>query len=155
MPVIGYKELSAQLKRLTPDAGGKLLRSSARKAMKPALDLAAANAPTGSPPYSYSYRANVDPYPLKTYKGNIRFPGYAARSLRLKTQLSRDKRTVWVALGVLSEAFYAINFYEFGTSSFPRTPWLEPSFKASLPRVESVLKSELANRLEKAIKPVR
>jgi HK97 gp10 family phage protein len=151
MPTIGYKELSNQLKRMSRSVGGKALRSAAMTATLPALKEAQSSAPVGNPPYQYEGR-EVDPYPVKTYKGRLRTPGFTSRSIARKSKLSRDNTHVRVMLGVRPEAFYAINFYEFGTSRQPAQPWLEPSFRRSIPAVDTRFREQLKLRIDKAAK---
>jgi HK97 gp10 family phage protein len=151
MPTIGYKELDQKLRKMTAAAGGKALRSAAMTSMLPALKATQAAAPVGNPPYTYDGRLK-DPYPVKTYKGNLRTPGYASRNISRKSLLSRDKRTVIVMLAPRKEAFYAINFYEFGTSRNPPRPWFEPAFAASIPDVDARFRTQLKRLIDKAAK---
>ena len=151
MPTKGYKELSKQLSAMGRAVGGKTLRSAALSAMLPALREAQASAPRANPPYEYNGRL-VDPYPKKTYKGRRVAPGFASRNIARKAKLSRDGRTATVMLGVKPEAFYAIQFIEFGTSRIPKRPWLEPAFRRSLPAVDSRFKEQLKLKIDKAAK---
>jgi HK97 gp10 family phage protein len=166
MPTIGYKELDQKLRKMTAAAGGKALRSAAWTATLPALKGMKAAAPVGHPPYSYGPRIStgektagklesaktIDPYPVKTYKGNLRTPGYAGRNISRKALVSRDKRTVIIMLAPRKEAFYAINFYEFGTSRNPPRPWFEPAFAASIPEVDVRFRTQLKRLIDKAAK---
>jgi HK97 gp10 family phage protein len=144
----GYKELSRQLSAMGAAVGGRALRSAAMSAMLPALREAQQRVPVGNPPFE----SGKDPYPVKTYKGRLRTPGFAKRNIARKSKLSRDKRTVTVMLGMKPEAFYAVQFIEFGTSSIPKAPWLEPAFRASIPDVDARFKEELKKRIDKAAK---
>lgn len=146
----GYRELSRQLKAMGAAAGGKALRSAALSAMLPAMKEAKASAPVGNPPYYRKDGSEVDPYPVKTYKGRLRTPGFASRSVARKTKLSRDKTTARVFLGVKPEAFYALQFIELGTSKIPKRPWLEPAFRRSLPKVNAALGQRLKQLIDKA-----
>jgi HK97 gp10 family phage protein len=160
MPTIGYKELDQKLRKMGAAAGGKVLRSAAMTAMLPAAHAAEAAAPVGNPPYFYGPGSKTgggsfvskDPYPVKTYKGNLRTPGYASRNISRKSLISIDKRTVIVMLAPRKEAFYAINFYEFGTSKNPAKPWFEPSFRASIPEVDERLRTQMKRLIDKAAK---
>jgi HK97 gp10 family phage protein len=144
----GFKELSRKLSKMGEAAGGKALRSAAMSATLPALNAAKAAAPVGNPPFE----SGGDPYPIKTYKGNLRTPGFAKRNIARKSSLSRDKRKARVLLGVKPEAFYAINFIEFGTSKIAKRPWLEPSFKRSIPLMGARLSKRLKQLIDKAAK---
>ena len=136
----GFKELSRKLSKMGEAAGGKALQQAARLAMKPAKDKAKANAPVGD------YTTG------RTYKGNLKFPGYAKRNIVVTSRLTPDKKTVNVKLGVRKEAFYAINFIEFGTSRIPKRPWLEPAFRSSIPQINARLKEQLKKKIDKATK---
>jgi HK97 gp10 family phage protein len=152
--IFGYKELSKQLSALGKSVGGKAFRAAANAAMKPAVAAAKAAAPVGHPPYGpYPPKTTTqDPYPKPTYLGRLVTPGFASRSVATKVTMSRDKTEVTVMLGVKPEAFYAVQFIELGTSSSPKRPWLEPSFRASLPAVDARFKDELKARMDKAAK---
>ncbi len=149
----GYKELSAQLSAMGRSVGGNALRSAAMQGMLPALRAAQENAPVGAPPYQVKGTdRSVDPYPVKTYKGRLRTPGFASRNIARKAKLSKDRSTVTVMLGVRPEAFYAVQFIELGTSKIPKRPWLEPAFRKSLPEVDSRFQAQLKARIDKAAK---
>lgn len=142
----GFEQLTRQLSEMGKSVGGKVLRAAAMQAMLPALRAAQAAAPVGNPPFP----SGKDPYPVKTYKGSYRTPGYASRHVARKSILSRNGRFVKVMLGVTPEAFYAINFIEFGTSKIPKRPWLEPSFKNSVPQVSDRLRERLKAQIDRA-----
>lgn len=144
----GFNELSRKLSALGEKVGGKALRSATLSAMLPALRAAQAAAPRGNPPF----KGGADPYPVKTYKGRLRTPGFASRNIARKSFLKRQKTTAVALLGVKPEAFYAINFVEFGTSSQPRKPWLEPSFHSSQGAIISKLGAQLKTLIQKAAK---
>lgn len=69
----------------------------------------------------------------KTYLGNWRSAGFAARSIMMKVKLDIRTGTATAVLGVAKEAFYAISFFELGVPSMgiPRTPWLTSALEAS------------------------
>ena len=148
----GYVELSKKLSKLGKSLGGKALRSAVMSAMLPAQKAAKAAAPVGGPPYGpYGGKGgSFDPYPKKTHKGRLVIPGFASRSIMRRSQISRDGRFVAVRLGVKSEAFYAIQFIELGTSRIPKRPWLEPSFHRSIPLVSRAFRKKLRRLLDKA-----
>ena len=148
---IGFKELSKQLNRMAEVGKSKAIASAARSSMLPAKKEAQANAPVGTPPYDYEGR-QVDPYPKRTYKGKLTAPGFARRQVAIRSKTDKGKGLVRVMLGVLSEAFYAVQFIELGTSKIPKRPWLEPSFKRSLPEVDNRFKKRLKELIDKAAK---
>lgn len=146
--ITGFKELTRQLNAMGDAAHGKALRSAAMGSMLPAVKAAKANAPVGNPPFE----SGGDPYPVKTYKGRLRTPGFAKRSITRKSKLRKDGKGVRVMLGVKPEAFYAINFIEFGTSKTPKKPWLEPAFRQSIPEVNERFRKRLKQLIDKAAK---
>ena len=143
----GFKELTSQLSRMEKAVEGKILRGAAMSATLPAVQAAKAAAPVGTPPYE-----SGDPYPVKTYKGRYRTPGFAKRSIARKSKLRRDKKGVTVMIGVKPEAFYAVQFIELGTSRTPKRPWLEPAFKRSVRAINARFRSQLKKRIDKAAK---
>lgn len=160
--VSGFEEITRQLSAMVDAAGGKILRSAVRSAMTVAKREAKAAAPVGDPPYfyagassgeaGYSYGAgeSVDPYPRKTHKGLLVTPGFTSRSVILKTKLSRDKRTARALLGVEAQAWASVVLVELGTSTIPARPWLEPSFRRSVPQINARLKQQLRAKIDKA-----
>jgi len=142
----GARELSKQLSALGKAAGGKALRAATMQAMLPALQEAKKSIPVGEPPFE----SGKDPYPVRTYKGRLRTPGFARRNLARKSKLSRDGRRASAMLSVKPEAFYVINFNEFGTSRRAKRPWLEPAFRRALPAINARLKERLKKQLDKA-----
>lgn len=120
-------------------------------AMVPALRDAKARAPKADPPYRYGDKT-VDPYPKKTYLGRRVAPGFASRNVVRVSRLNKDRTSVRVSLGVRAEAFYAVQFIELGTSRIFKRPWLEPSFRASLPLVDEAFQATLKKRIDRAAK---
>lgn len=161
MPTLGYRELNRKLNAMGRAPAGKALRSAAMTAMLPALRTAQAFAPHADPPYGpyegiskstgRPWKSGVkDPYPVRTYKGRLRTPGFASRNVARKSRISRDKTQVTVMLGVKPEAFYAVSFSELGTSRTPPKPWLEPAFRQSIPQVDARFRHQLKARIDKA-----
>lgn len=153
MPTKGYTELSRQLSAMGRAVGSKALRSAAMTATLPARNALRDAAPAANPPYEYKTETGarqVDPYPKATYKGRKVAPGFTRRNIVRKSRLSRDKRRVWISLGVAQEAFYAVNFYEFGTSKFPKKPWMEPAFNRSIGAIDSRFRARLKQLIDNA-----
>jgi len=67
----------------------------------------------------------------RTYLGREVTAGFAVRSVALVVKLFPAKGVVSAILGVKKEAFYALSFFELGTSTIPRHPWLAPALEAS------------------------
>ena len=154
--VEGFRELSRQLSAMGMAAGGKALRSAAMTATLPVVHKARANIPVGSPPYergSGGFGTEFDPYPTRTYKGRLKTPGFAKRNIARKSILSKDKRRVKVLIGVRKEAFYAINFIEFGIpGKIAKKPWLEPAFRASRGDINDRMRKRLKVLIDRAAK---
>lgn len=142
----GFKELSNQLSKLGTRVGGRAFRSAALSATLPALRAAQAAAPVGTPPFE----SGKDPYPVRSYRGTLRTPGFLKRNIRRKTLISPDKRFVRVMIGPAPEAFYGTQFVELGTSRQPKRPWLEPAFRASQGLVIAKMRVRLKALIDKA-----
>lgn len=151
MAITGYRQLSAQLSAMGKAVGGNTLRTAANRAMQEAKKTAQFVAPVGNPPYEVKgENRTVDPYPVKSYTGRLRTPGFASRNVATKATLSKDRTSVRVMLGVRPEAFYAVQFIELGTSKIPKRPWLEPAFRRSIPAVDARFQAELKKLIDKA-----
>ncbi len=117
----GVAELSAKLRTLAdPKQQAATLRASVRTPMKKVERQARVNIARISPGKTEVHR---------TYKGRLVSAGFASRSLRTITKMSRDKQSASALLGVRREAFYALQFFELGTAYIPRQPWLVPAFE--------------------------
>jgi hypothetical protein len=92
----------------------------------------------------------------RTYRGRLVSAGFAARNLRLIVKFSRGGGSATAILGVRAEAFYALAFFERGTSEIAAQPWLVPAFRESretavndvgqawLTRINAIAKKRLA-----------
>lgn len=132
----GVAQLSRQLDALGKLEDGKAIRTAVKAGMTPAFKAAQQNIPIGTVAH-------------RTYKGRLVAPGFAKRSLRLVTTLSSDKQKATAIIGVLGEAFYAIQFVEMGTSKMAAQPWLRPSFYNTREEQESALADSLKRTIEK------
>lgn len=142
--LIGVAELHAKLRELgSPAENARVLRSALLPPMNRVKSLARANLSAISPGKKQLH---------KTYKGRLVSAGFASRSLRVKTFVSRDKTRISALLGVVKEAYYAVTYFELGTSRIPRQPWLVPAFEASKSISLSVLVITLRKRIEKVAK---
>lgn len=116
---IGFDELSGKLAALSNDREvAHLLRDSVRAALTDVVRDA-------------RQRIRVGTVPHKTYKGRVVKPGFAKKSIRLFVSIHRSNQRVDGVVGVRSEAFYALQFLELGTSRMAARPWLRPAFAAS------------------------
>ena len=137
--VEGLKDLSRKLAELGENAGGKALRNATAAAMRPVAKAAKKNAPVGTTWHT-------------TYKGRRVPPGFLKQSVRMRSRISRDRKTARAVVGVKGEAFYGVQFVELGTSRQPRQPWLEPAFYQNKDTVLSKLKEKLKFQIDKARK---
>lgn len=137
--VEGLRELDAKLKELAdPKINSAVLRAGAVAGMRKVLARAKGMVPVGTKAH-------------KTYKGRIVAPGFAARSLRVKGMVSRDRTRAFALLGVRPEAFYAVQFIELGTAKMPAKPWLRPAFEASQDEAVTALRDAMFKRLLKVL----
>ncbi len=128
----GAAQIAEELRALGSLSQGKVIRGAALQATTPAVRAARARAPVGNPPFE----SGKDPYPVRSYSGILRTPGYAKRNIARKTVLKPGDMGVDVLIGVKPEAFYAVQFIELGTSTIPKRPWLEPALRESIPEME-------------------
>lgn len=138
----GVAELTAKLNELGAEFSGKHMRGAARDAMKIAYDQARAGIPTWSPP------ANSRGYHL-TYKGNAAWPGYAFRNLKLIGSIDKKNGVIRAIIGVSKEAYYAVQFVEFGTSRQPANSWLRNALESTKSSVLHSLASNIRKRVER------
>lgn len=141
----GVADMTAKLNALGVEVAGKNMRIAAREAMKIAFVHAQANIPTWQPP------PNSRGYHL-TYKGNQAWPGYAFRNLKLASAIDKRNGVIRAVIGVSKEAYYAVQFVEFGTSRQPANPWLRNSLESTQSAVLHSLSSNISKRLEKIAK---
>ena len=135
----GARELSRALSRLGAAAGGKALRSAVTQAMLPVVQEARRRIPESD-----------DDFLHKTYKGRKVSSGFAKRSIRRRSTISRDKTRATAMVGVLPEAYYAVTHVELGTSKQAAQPWLRPSFRAKRRDVLRRLLERLRKNILKA-----
>lgn len=134
--LFGAKELDAQLRQLSAGMAVKVIRGSLGEALKPTLALARAAVPESTEPH-------------KTYKGRLVAPGFARRSTYIKTSIARDGSSASATIGVRAEAFYAIQFIEFGFKDVGPRPWLVPAFDATRSTMLKSLTSAIRSRIDK------
>ena len=145
MELVGVKELSAKLDKLSMKVRGSTLRKAANKAVKPVLAKARANL-IGVVQHKPPLRLH------KTYKGRLVAPGFAERNIAAKVNISRDRRAVFASMGVRREAFYAINFVELSTSRRVGTPWLVPAFESTQGNQLTAFATEFRKQIESVAK---
>lgn len=126
----GVAELTKKLRELGHLDDGKALRAGVRAAGRVVVNKAKALIPEG-----------IDAH--KTYKGRLVAPGFARRSIRSITVVSKDKQQATAVTGVRAEAFYASQFVELGTAKMAKRPWLRPAFHGSKPEQEKALADKL------------
>jgi len=132
--LIGYSELNRQLKNLDPRKQANAIRNAVRAAMKPIEQEAKATVPTGTVPH-------------KTYKGRLVAPGFASRSIVRLANSSPDRAAFFGVVGVRAEAFYAVQFWEWGSYGRERTPWLSNAFDRRRKESTEMLRRELKKKI--------
>lgn len=137
MALEGVAQLTRQLDALGKLEDGKALQAGVRAAIKSAKQRAEALIPVG-----------VDEH--RTHKGRLVAPGFAKRNIKVKVSTSRDKQRATASLGVSSEAYYAVQFVELGTSEMPAHPWLRPAFESTQSAQQQGLAASLRKSIEKA-----
>ncbi len=140
----GFRQISKQLKAMEGMAAGKVIRSAALQSTTPVVRAARQMAPQGNPPFE----SGKDPYPVRSYKGNLRTPGFLKRNIARKSVPRENGVSVFV--GVKPEAFYGVQFIELGTSTIPRNPWLTTAFEISIPAVDARFRQRLRALIDKA-----
>lgn len=115
----GLDGLAAALKGLSdPKEIGKTLRRGCRSFMTETKKAAQQLIPVG-----------VDEH--QTIKGRLVAPGFAKRNIDFRVKVDKSGLKATAVLGVKSEAYYAVQFVEIGTSKMGAQPWLRPAFRAS------------------------
>lgn len=134
----GAKELDRQLRELRDGMAVKTIRGALGEAMKPTLALARAAVPEGTRMH-------------RTYKGRLVAPGFARRNTYISTGTKRDGSSASATIGVRDEAFYALQFVEFGVPSrgIPARPWLVPAFNATRGVMLSSFTASLRKRIDR------
>lgn len=135
----GVAQLMRQLEELGLAANGKALRAAVRAGSQPVVKRAKQLIPEG-----------VDAH--RTYRGRLVAPGFAKRSIRMVTKLSRDKQKASAAIGVRAEAFYATQFVELGTSRQAPQPWLRPAMEQTQQEQLTAVGASLKKTIDKAAK---
>lgn len=134
----GVKELMAQFNALQAEAKLKVLRAAARKAGNLIAKEAKNRIPVGSIAH-------------KTYRGVLVAPGFAKRSIVVKTYIDKRRGTVGAVVGVRAQAFYAVQFVELerGKSSAKGRPWLVPAFEATSEAQQDAFRQEMLRVINK------
>lgn len=139
-----WREVDAALKDLASLVGPRKAERVVQSAMNfavgkasPLAKMAKALAPVG----------NTDRGILRTYKGNVKTPGFLSRNLDFKPIKKRNL----VLFGPKVEAFYGTTFLERKVGRYGnRGPWLEPAFEATKAQTLQRLTDRLAKNIEKA-----
>jgi hypothetical protein len=143
-----WKEADAALRDLAGLAGGRKADATVKAALNfavgkasPLAKMARALAPV---------RRDVGGI-KRTYKGNVKTPGYLSRNLDSKPLKNRSPVSFTTLFGPKPEAFYGTQFLEkqIGKSGF-RGPWLEPAFAATQEQTLKRFADRLAQNIEKA-----
>jgi len=116
--LIGAKDLQDKLAKLTGKDAKAAVRRGLTASSKPVVFAARSYIPKG-----------VDSG--RTIRGRIVSPGFASRNIKAKVIMYRSGTGGSVLVGPTTEAFYATQFVEIGTSRQGRQPWLEPAFDST------------------------
>lgn len=139
MSLEGVSDLMRRLDALGKLEDGKALRRSVAAGGRVVVARAKALIPKG-----------VDAH--RTYRGRLVAPGFASRSIRAVTTLTKDKQKAAVLVGVRNEAFYAVQFVEIGTARMEKQPWLRPAFQSTLDAQQQAIAESLRKSIIKAAK---
>lgn len=139
----GVAELTAKLNALGVEVAGKNLRGAARAAMKIAFQRAQSTIPQADMGH-YIYTRKRD-----ASKKRFVWPGFALRSLRLLSTVDKKTGAARAVLGVRKDAFYAVQFVEFGTSRAPAQPWLRNALENTQSQVLAALRDDISKRLDR------
>lgn len=154
--LIGARELERKLSQLGAKLGTKVLRSAMLKTTTPVLRQMRKRAPVGIEAH-------------RTYRKRLVAPGFLKRSLRRKTRVDKSRGAVVLTMGVRSEAFYGILFYDQGpyqvtkrrskgtgrsgrqikAYTLPRRPWFQSTFVANRGQMERGMVDELRKNIDK------
>jgi hypothetical protein len=88
----------------------------------------------------------------KTYLGRMVTAGFAYRNVLLKVKLYPRQGAAVANLGVAKEAFYVLSFFELGTSTIPRHPWLTPALEESTDSAVKEVGVAMRRRIEQIAK---
>jgi HK97 gp10 family phage protein len=166
--ILGGLELGKALAELTPKLEKKVLRQAMRKAAKPILAQAKANAPVSKPSYLRKHAENTMAFgralgatekqvqraakravshAIKESKvSGGRYPGQLRDSLKLRAMKSKKGR-----IGVVVQTrhgdyrgntFYGA-FVEYGTSKMAAKPYMRPAFDTKKGEAEKIISNEI------------
>lgn len=173
--VDGIGELTKALAELTPKLEKKVLRQAMRKAAKPILAQAKANAPVGqitvdtqrlvfralqfgkligaTAKQSSKARARIIKHEeTQLKKSGSRYPGQLRDSLKVRAMKSKKGR-----IGVVvqtregdykGDTFYGA-FVEYGTSKMAAQPYMRPAFDTKAGEAERIIADELKAGIDK------
>lgn len=148
----GLDELSKALSALGAKAGGKALRQTTSRLMRPVLRKIKLKVPRGTKAH-------------KTYKGRYVAPGFASRNIIMQSRYRRGKAVTWI--GVQAEAYYILQFMEdWGQDldvsernkkpikpyRIPAKKWFFPTFENSQEEIELEFFKELERNIDKALR---
>lgn len=139
--LIGVAELSRKLSELGDwKENEKVLKASIRAGLLQARKVARANVRQFSPGERQLHRL---------HNGRLVSAGYAAKSLSMSVFTPRGRGKVIGRLGVKRDAFYAVQFFELGTSRIAAQPWLVPAFEASQSPMLQAIGRQMRARIDR------
>lgn len=172
--VDGLGELTKALAELTPKLEKKVLRQAMRKAAKPILAQAKANAPVSKPAYLRRLGENTAAFgrfvgatekqaeraakravahvTRQAKKAKVRYPGQLRDSLKLRAMKSKKGR-IGVMVQTKDGDFQGDTFYgafiEYGTSKMAAKPYMRPAFDTKAGEAERIVANEIRDGIAK------
>lgn len=139
--VSGTAQLIKQLKAMGNKTQVKAMRNGLAAAARVVAKQAAQNIPVG-----------VEAH--KTYRGVLVAPGFAKRSIVVRSFVNRRTGLISAVVGVRAQAFYAVQFVELerGKSTEKGKPWLTPAFESTQRAQMAAVEKALQRAIMRAIK---
>lgn len=152
--VTGLSDLQAQLENLSANLAAKTLARAALKAFKPVLESAKALVPVDTGLLRDSIRVKVvkpeNPNATAVAVGLRIARGKGARASEVKGLRGSARKAAW-----RKSASWRWHFVELGTSSQAARPFLRPALNGNAHQVISLLRTELAAEISRAVKAKR
>ncbi|WP_372810077.1 HK97-gp10 family putative phage morphogenesis protein [Litorivivens sp.] len=149
--VIGVDALKKKISVIAEEVDPKITAQALRAAMKPMLNAARANAPTGKDAH-------------RTKEGRLLAPGFLKRNIKLKKLKSRDKFRIGYGLWAQGDAWYgqalergrkAGRKGKYAWGAIRPNPWLGKAFNDHKDGVASSFKEEMSKRIMRRVKQIK
>lgn len=143
----GMEELSRKISALSRDMDPKIVGRALRAAMKPMLDTARANAPTGK---RQTHRVSSK----GSGTGRLVGRGFLKRNIKLKKLRRKDKSRTAYGLWSQGDAWYGRlveTGYQAGDTTVPGRPWLGPAYARHANSTVDAFGREMIKRFNKRL----